>query len=86
MSKSRLFHNIGAAYINDRARNELAQTLLIGGTCTKHGSYDVHFRTVVLLSFALIKSLSTQGQQLTVFTLVVPVHKTEVEYATSLQG
>ena len=29
MSKSRVFHNAGAAYINDRSKNELAQTLLL---------------------------------------------------------
>ena len=31
MSKSSVFKNIVAAYMNDRSRNELAQTLLNGG-------------------------------------------------------
>ena len=32
--KSRAFHSVGAAYINDRSKNELAQHL------TKHASYS----------------------------------------------
>ena len=31
MSKSRVFHSVGAAYINDRSNNELAHILLTEG-------------------------------------------------------
>ena len=40
ISKSRAFHNVGAAYINDLSKNELAHVLLIGGTHNKQGSND----------------------------------------------
>ena len=33
--KSRAFHNVGAAYIKDLSKNELAHILLIGGTHNK---------------------------------------------------
>ena len=32
ISKSRAFHNVGAAYTKDLSKNELAHVLLIGGT------------------------------------------------------
>ena len=38
ISKSRTFHNIGAAYTKDRSKNELAHLLLIWGTHNKQGS------------------------------------------------
>ena len=56
ISKSRAFHNVGAAYINDRSKNELAHILLIGGTHNKQGSKDARVRIVVLLTLSLIKS------------------------------
>ena len=31
ISKSRAFHNVGAAYTKDLSKNELAHVLLIGG-------------------------------------------------------
>ena len=37
ISKSRAFHSVGATYINDRPKNELAHILLIGGTHDKQG-------------------------------------------------
>ena len=46
ISKSRAFHSVGAAYINDRSKNELAHILLIGGTHNKQGSNDAHVRIV----------------------------------------
>ena len=33
--KSRAFHSVGAAYINERSKNELAHILQIGGTHNK---------------------------------------------------
>ena len=38
ISKSRAFHNVGAAYTKDLSKNELAQVLLIGGIHNKQGS------------------------------------------------
>ena len=38
ISKSRAFHNVGAAYTKDLSKNELAHVLLIGGTHNKQGS------------------------------------------------
>ena len=38
ISKSRAFHNVGAACINDRSKNELSHLLLIGGTHNKQGN------------------------------------------------
>ena len=40
ISKSRAFHNVGAAYTKDLSKNELAHVLLIGGTHNKQGSND----------------------------------------------
>ena len=62
ISKSSVFHRVGAAYINDRSKNELAHISLIGGTHNKQGSKDARVRIVVLLTLTLIISLSTQGQ------------------------
>ena len=56
ISKSRVFHNVGAAYTNDRSKNEFAHLLLIGGTHNKQGSKDARVRIVVLLTLNLIKS------------------------------
>ena len=53
--KSRLFHNVGAAYIDDHPKNELTQNLLTGEHI-KQGSNDARVRTVSLLSLTLIKS------------------------------
>ena len=38
ISKSRAFHNVGAAYRKDLSKNELAHVLVIGGTHNKQGS------------------------------------------------
>ena len=56
ISKSRAFHSVGAAYIN-----ELARILLIGGTHNKQGSKDARVRIVVLLTLNLIKSHKYSG-------------------------
>ena len=40
ISKSRAFHNVGAAYTKDLSKNELAHVLPIGGTHNKQGSKD----------------------------------------------
>ena len=61
ISKSRAFHNVGAAYINDRPENQLAHILLIGGTHNKQGSKDARVRIVVLLTLSLIKSHKYSG-------------------------
>ena len=49
ISKSRAFHNVGAAYTKDLSKNELAHVLLIGGTHNKQGSKDAHVRIVNIL-------------------------------------
>ena len=56
LSKSRAFHNVGAAYTKDRSKNELAHLLQIGGTHNKQGSKDARVRIVVPLTLNLIKS------------------------------
>ena len=61
ISKSRPIHNVGAAYIIDRSKNEIAQLLLIGGTHNKQGSKDARVRIVVPLTLNLIKSLKYSG-------------------------
>ena len=38
ISKSRAFHNVGAAYTKYLSKNELAHVVLIGGTHNKQGS------------------------------------------------
>ena len=48
------FHSVGAAYINDRSKNEFAHIILIGGTHNIQGSKDVRVRIVVLLTLNLI--------------------------------
>ena len=45
ISQSRVFHNVIAAYINERSKNELAQIVLTGGTRNKQGSKDSRVRT-----------------------------------------
>ena len=61
ISKSRAFHNVGAAYTKDRSNNELAHVLLIGGTHNKQGSKDACVRIVVFLTLNLIKSRKYSG-------------------------
>ena len=61
ISKSREFHNVGAAYTKDPLKNELAHVLLIGGTHNKQGSNDARVRIVVLLTLKLIKSHKYSG-------------------------
>ena len=61
ISKSRAFHNVGAAYTKDLSKNELALVLLIGGTHNKQGSKDARVRIVVLLTLSLIKSHKYSG-------------------------
>ena len=61
ISKSRAFHNVGAAYTKDLSKNELAHGLLIGGTHNKQGSKDARVRIVVLLTLILIKSHKYSG-------------------------
>ena len=61
ISKSRAFHSVGVAYINDLSKNELAHVLLIGGTFNKQGSNDARVRIVVLLTLSLIKSHKYSG-------------------------
>ena len=41
ISKSRAFHNVGAAYTKHLSKNEFAHVLLIRGTHNKQGSEDV---------------------------------------------
>ena len=50
ISKSRAFHNVGAAYTKDLSKNELAHVLLIGGTHNKQGSKDARVQIVVFLT------------------------------------
>ena len=61
ISKSRAFHNVGAAYTKDLSKNELAHVLLIGGTHNKQGSKEARVRIVVLLTLSLIKSHKYSG-------------------------
>ena len=61
ISKSRAFHNVGAAYTKDLSNNELAHILLIGGTHNKQGSKDARVRIVVLITLSLIKSHKYSG-------------------------
>ena len=61
ISKSRAFHNVGAAYTKDLSKNELAHVLLIGGTHNKQGSKDARVRIVILLTLSLIKSHKYSG-------------------------
>ena len=61
ISKSRAFHNVGAAYTKDLSKNELAHVLLIGGTHNKQGSKDARVRIVVLLTLIIIKSHKYSG-------------------------
>ena len=61
ISKSRAFHNVGAAYTKDLSKNELAHVLLIGGIHNKQGSKDARVRIVVLLTLSLIKSHKYSG-------------------------
>ena len=61
ISKSRAFHNVGAAYTKDLSKNELADVLLIGGIHNKQGSKDARVRIVVLLTLSLIKSHKYSG-------------------------
>ena len=61
ISKSRVFHNVGAAYTKDLSKNELAHVLLIGGTHNKQGSKDARVRIVVLLTLSIIKSHKYSG-------------------------
>ena len=60
-SKSRAFHNVGAAYTKDLSKNELAHVLLIGGTHNEQRSKDARVRIVVLLTLSLIKSHKYSG-------------------------
>ena len=55
-SKSKTFHNVGAAYTIGPSKNELAHLLLIEGTHNKQGSKDARVRIVVLLTLSLVKS------------------------------
>ena len=64
ISKSRAFHNVGAAYTKDQSKNEIAHVLLIGGTHNKQGSKDARVRIVVLLTLSLIKSHKYSGSVL----------------------
>ena len=61
ISKSRAFHNVGAAYTEDLSKTELAHVLLIGGTHNKQGSKDARVLIVVLLTLNLIKSCKYSG-------------------------
>ena len=60
ISKSRAFHNVGAAYTKDLSKNELAHVLLIGGTHNKQVSKDTRVR-IVVLTLSLIKSHKYYG-------------------------
>ena len=53
--KLRAFHSVGAAYIHDRSKNELAHILLIGGTHNKQGVKDARVRIVVPLKLNRIE-------------------------------
>ena len=53
ISKSRAFHNVGAAYTKDISKNELVHVLPIGGTHNKQGSKDARVRKVVHLTLTL---------------------------------
>ena len=70
ISKSRAFHNVGAAYTKDRSKKELAHVLLIGGTYNKQGSKDARVQIVVPLTLNLIKSLKYSGAVLLTVALV----------------
>ena len=70
ISKSRAFHNVGAAYTKDLSKNELAHVLLIGGTHNKQGSKDACVRIVVLLTLSLIKSHKYSGVVLLIVVCV----------------
>ena len=70
ISKSRAFHNVGAAYTKDLSKNELAHVLLIRGTHNKQGSKDARVRIVVLLTLSLIKSHKYCGAVLLINCLV----------------
>ena len=59
ISKSMAFHSVGAAYINDRSKNELAHIFLIGGTPINKDQRSVRVPIVIPLTLNLIKSLST---------------------------
>ena len=61
ISKSRVFHSVGAAYTKDLSKNELAHVLLIEETHNKQGSKDARVRIVVLLTLSLIKSHKYSG-------------------------
>ena len=61
ISKSRAFHNVGAAYTKDLSKNELVHVLLIGGTHNKQGSKDARVRIVLLLTLSLSKSHKYSG-------------------------
>ena len=61
ISKSRAFHNVGAAYTKDLSKNKLSHVLLIGGTHNKQRSKDARVRIVVLLTLSLIKSHKYSG-------------------------
>ena len=61
ISKSRAFHNVGAACTKDLSNDELAHVLLIGGTHNKQGSKDARVRIVVLLTLSLIESHEYSG-------------------------
>ena len=61
ISKSRVFHNVGAAYTKELSKNKLAHVLLIGGTHNEQGSKDARVRIVVLLTLSLIKSHKYSG-------------------------
>ena len=67
ISKSMAFHSLGATYINDRSKNDLAHILLIEGTHNKQGSNDARVRIVVLLTLNLIKSHKYSGVVLLCF-------------------
>ena len=57
ISKSRAFHNVGAAYTKDLSKNELAHVLLIGGThntqgsqqCYLHNNMDADCKCIIIL-------------------------------------
>ena len=62
ISKSMAVHSVGATYINDLSKNDLAHILLNGGTHNKQESRDASVRIVVPLILNLIKLLSTLVQ------------------------
>ena len=67
ISKSRAFHNVGAAYAKDLSKNELAHVLLIGGTHNKQGSNDARVRIVVLLT---LKTLCKEEEEKILFLFI----------------